>query len=68
MGCPGCLPGQSDKDETYASVQLAAKREAIQKGYPVAIVWEDNEWKLYNAFYAYDNGLSPLIKEVVSNG
>lgn len=68
MGCPGCLAGQKGKDETFSSVRNAAKKEAQENGYPIAIVWEDDQWKFYNAFYASQNGLGPLIKEVVSNG
>jgi hypothetical protein len=67
MGCSGCLTSRREKEASFSSVREAAKKEASEKGYAVAIVWEDDQWKLYNAFYAVQNGLTPLIEEVVSN-
>jgi hypothetical protein len=66
--CPGCLPSKQEKDSSFPAVREAAKKEAAEKGYPVAIVWEDDQWKFYNAFEVYQSGKSSLVKEVVSNG
>ena len=67
MVCNGCLTSQIEKDSSFPAIRQAAKAKAIEEGYSIAIVWEDDQWKFYNAFYAYKSGLGPLIKEVVSN-
>lgn len=42
-----------------------AKRLAIATSNPIAIVIEDGEYRLYEAFFAYNNQMN--VKEVVSH-
>jgi hypothetical protein len=62
MRCTSCL--RVNKDESLSIAREEARKYAVEKQYPVAIVEEGGEYIFYNAFYAFENHLN--VKEVVS--
>jgi hypothetical protein len=66
MGCTDCW-NKKDQDAQLAKMRTEAKKQAQEKGTPIAIVEGEQEYYLTDAFYAVNNNLGPKIKEVVSN-
>jgi hypothetical protein len=61
--CTTCL--RVNNDESLSIARDEARKLAVEKYYPVAIVVEGGEYFFYNAFTAYQNQLN--VKEVISH-
>lgn len=63
MGCDGCI--QKTRNKELDSARTSAKAEAKTRMKPIAIVLEEDQYNLYEAFFAYQNNMP--VKEVVSH-
>lgn len=60
--CTTCF--KVNQDESLIIARSEAKKLAVQSSQSIAIVIEDDQYKLYEAFFAYGNHMN--IKETVS--
>lgn len=60
--CSTCF--KMNHDESLIIARSEAKKLAVQNSQSMAIVIEDDQYKLYEAFYAYSNHMN--VKETVS--
>jgi hypothetical protein len=65
-GCSNCFDSQKgiDRQLNIAIAQATEKAKTEQRS--IAIVQEENGLAFYDAFFAYQNGMSANIKTVVS--
>jgi hypothetical protein len=62
--CFSCIP-QMPEAEAMEIARTEARSKAISSGAPIAIVKEEDQFYLYNAFWAFENSLP--VKEVISH-
>jgi hypothetical protein len=60
--CSTCF--KVNKDEALSEALAMARNKALEEQRSVAIVIEDDQYKLYDAFYAYGNNM--IVKQTVS--
>jgi hypothetical protein len=60
--CSTCI--KINKDEALSDALAAAKKKAVEEQKPIAVVWEDDHYALYDAFYAYGNNM--IVIQTVS--
>jgi hypothetical protein len=65
-GCSNCFGSQKGIDKELSIAIAEATKKAMNEKRSIAIVRESNVFVFYDAFYAYQNGLGPNIKTVVS--
>lgn len=65
MSCAGCLKSLKELDQEFAEAKKRAKEEARRLLKPVAIAFENDQYVLYDPFYAMQNHIP--FKEVVSH-
>jgi hypothetical protein len=65
-GCSNCWSSKKAQDERLSVAQKNAKEKAGNERRSVAIVMENGEYILYDAFHAYSAGMALMIKEVIS--
>jgi hypothetical protein len=63
MGCTDCW-NKKDQDAQLQTMRTEAKKQAKEKGTPIAIVEDEEKYYLADAYYAAGNNLR--IKEVVA--
>jgi hypothetical protein len=51
--------------EALSNARTKARQMAVRDGRPVALVLDENEYKLFDAFFAFENHYD--VKEVVSH-
>lgn len=66
MSCEGCFTTQKGIDRALNVAIAEATKQAKREQKSIAIVQEENGLAFYDAFYAYQNGMAPMIKTVVS--
>ena len=65
-GCANCFQSQKGIDKELSIAISKAEQKAIEESRSIAIVQESSGFVFYDAFFAYQSGLGPNIKTVVS--
>lgn len=60
--CTTCF--KVNKDEALSDALAEAKKKAVEEQRSIAVVIEDDQYQLYDAFYAYEAGM--IVKQTVS--
>jgi hypothetical protein len=63
--CDGCIISARGMQEALSNARTKARQMAVRDGRPVALVLDENEYKLFDAFFAFENHYD--VKEVVSH-
>jgi hypothetical protein len=64
--CSTCFGIKGVRDEALSNAIIKGREKALAEQRSIAVVEEGSEFNLYDAFYAYQNGMGNNVKTVVS--